>query len=204
MKLQQALNTLIALPIANLIAELIDADMASQLTALFGPFLQSFGFSGAPSANHLELVLTLVIAAGVISPLIEAGRAVLLDLIPAGRLPRLYKLLGGTLLAFALASCASTKSIPTSSDASVTDEGATAKGGTIVCAGAMTATLDPATGNVTSLTCASKGAWTDPPTESETTALSKFGDSLVGIARVPLDLLATIGTALAAPASAPR
>jgi hypothetical protein len=100
----------------------------------------------------------------------------------------------------ALLGCASSKSIPTSSDANVSSEVVTAKGGTIACATALSATLDPATGNVTSLTCATNGAWTDPPTTEETGALSKFGESLLGVARLPFDVLAAFGRAMAATA----
>lgn len=105
-------------------------------------------------------------------------------------------LVGATLLVASFLGCAATTSIPTSSDAEVTAEKVTAKGGTIACAGALSATLDPATGNVTSLTCAANGAWTDPPTEGETTALAQFGDSLLGVVRLPFDVLAALGRAM--------
>ena len=92
--------------------------------------------------------------------------------------------------------CASSKSIPTSSDASVSADVVTAKGGTIACASGLTASLDPATGNVTQLSCASNAAWTDPPTTEETTALSKFGESLIGLVSLPITMLrAALGAA---------
>jgi hypothetical protein len=89
----------------------------------------------------------------------------------------------------AMAGCASSKSIPTSSDSTVSADQVTAKGGTIACATGLSATLDPATGNVTSLSCASNGAWTDPPTTEETTALSEFGKSLLGLVSLPIQML---------------
>jgi hypothetical protein len=93
--------------------------------------------------------------------------------------------------------CASTKSIPTSSDANVSAEGVTAKGGTIACAAGAVIELDGATGNVTKLACPTNLAWTDPPTAEETGALAQFGDALLGALRLPFDVLAAFGRAMA-------
>jgi hypothetical protein len=93
------------------------------------------------------------------------------------------------LIALLLTGCASSKSIPTSSDASVSAEQVTAKGGTIACATGLSATLDPETGNVTALSCASNAAWTDAPTDAETSALSEFGKSLIGLVSLPIQML---------------
>ena len=100
-----------------------------------------------------------------------------------------------TLLAVLTLGCASSKSIPTSSDASVSADAVTAKGGTIACASGLHATL--VDGEITGLDCASNAAWTDPPTAEETTALAAFGDKLLNVLSIPLTVLAAVARALA-------
>jgi hypothetical protein len=96
--------------------------------------------------------------------------------------------------------CASQQGgIPTSSDANVSSAAVTAKGGTIACASGAQIELDPQTGMVTKLSCPSNLAWTDPPTEQEISALSKFGESLIDTLMTPFYILAGIGRAMAAP-----
>lgn len=135
---------------------------------------------------------------GVFSALLELGRQLALKLGVKWNID-MSKVLGGIVpvaLVLVLTGCASSKSIPTSSDANVSAEVVTAKGGTIACATALSVTLDPETGNVTALTCATNGGWTDPPTTEETTALGKFGESLLGVVRLPFDVLAALGRAM--------
>jgi hypothetical protein len=88
------------------------------------------------------------------------------------------------------------QTIPTSSDAKVSATEVTAKGGTIACAVDMHVKLDPATGIPTDVDCQTNGAFTDPPSAEETTALAKFGESLLGVVRLPFDVLAAFGRAM--------
>lgn len=95
-----------------------------------------------------------------------------------------------------LVGCASQKSIPTSSYSKIEDAKLVAKGGTIACEKGLRAVLDPATGNVTALDCAESGAWTDPPTEQEVTALGQFAGRLVDLIALPITMLrAALGVA---------
>ena len=98
-------------------------------------------------------------------------------------------------LVLALAGCASTKSIPTSSDARVSAAQVNAKGGTIACASGLHATL--VDGEITALDCASNAAWTDPPTAEETTALSELGKGILGLLALPVSMLRAALTGIA-------
>jgi len=100
-----------------------------------------------------------------------------------------------TLLAVLTLGCASSKSIPTSSDASVSADAVTAKGGTIACASGLSATL--VDGEITALSCASNAAWTDPPTAEETTALSEFGKGVLSLLALPVSMLRAALTGIA-------
>ena len=90
MKMQQALNTILALIVGKVLAEQMDGWVAGMTQA---------------SLAQAEMALTVMIGS-VASWMIEAGRAIALDA-TQGRLPRLYKLLGGTLVLLALTGCAS-------------------------------------------------------------------------------------------------
>lgn len=94
-KTRQAVNTLLSLPLANFVAERIDVGTAETVSALMVPLLSGFGLEVSKvSSNHAELGLTLLIAAGVVSPALEGGRALLLDA-TSGRAKRFHKWLGG-------------------------------------------------------------------------------------------------------------
>jgi hypothetical protein len=86
MALQQALNTVISVLVAALLAEWLDAKLGA----------------GTDQIAQVELALVVLIG-GVFSFVLDLVRALVLDTIPAGKLPRLYKLLGGTLVALMLA-----------------------------------------------------------------------------------------------------
>lgn len=91
MKFQQAFNTLIAVLLASLVAEWLDTRIAD---------------SASFDVDQVEMALTVSIG-GALSGLIEFLRALALDAMPAARFPRIYKMLGGTLLALVLVGCAS-------------------------------------------------------------------------------------------------
>ena len=95
---------------------------------------------------------------------------------------------GAVALLLALSACSS---VPTSSDATIGEGGVTAKGGTIACASGLHATLTD--GEITSLDCATQGAWTDPPTEAEVSAAAAIGTKLVEVLAMPLTALAALG-----------
>jgi hypothetical protein len=89
--LQQALNTVLSVLIASFLAEWADGKLGT----------------GGTQIAQVQLALTVLLG-GVFSFALEFIRAVVLDSIPAGRFPRLFKLLGGTLVALALAGCGTT------------------------------------------------------------------------------------------------
>ena len=184
---QQALNTFLAVLISAVLAEWLDTTFADK-----------------GSRDAFVLGATIGIGTGA-SVILEIGRQVLLRWAQRNGID-LSKILGTITVCFVLAiatGCASTKSIPTSSDASVTPAKTEAKGGTIACARGMHTVLDPATGNVVNNDCAENGAWTDPPTPEETNALAQFGNKLLEVAQIPLDVLAAVGRALGGAAGTP-
>ena len=90
MKTQQAFNTIVSIIVASLFAEWADAKLAGDKSQI----------------ATIQFALTVVIG-GALSFGVEFVRAFALDMIPVGKLPRIYKLLGGTLLALVLVGCAS-------------------------------------------------------------------------------------------------
>ena len=164
MKTQQAFNTIVSILIASWFAEWADAKLAGDKSQI----------------AQVQLALTVVIG-GVLSYGIEFARALALDMLPPGRLPRIYKLLGGTLLALVLTGC---NTVPTSSEGQSSDKGSVGKGGTISCSEGFTATLGP--DGTIAPTCAKNLVWADPPTAEETTGLTK---AIEGVMK-PFEILA--------------
>ena len=99
MKTQQAFNTIVSILIASWFAEWADAKLAA---------------GDKSQVAQIQLALTVIVG-GMLSYGIEFARALALDMLPPGRLPRIYKLLGGTLLALALFGCASPQKTPAQS-----------------------------------------------------------------------------------------
>ena len=169
-KSQQALNTVLATLFAVLLAEKFDTMFT------------------APGSRDAFVMAMTVSLGGVFSATLEVGRQLLVRWGTANGID-MAKVLGGIVplaLVVILGGCASGKSIPTSSESSVTSQKVEAKGGAISCESGFVGKMDPTGEWLAELGCAGKLGWTDPPTPEETTGLGQA----LGTVMKPLSVLA--------------
>jgi hypothetical protein len=126
-------------------------------------------FPGVPSNVQNAILVVLFVGGGAAVRYFVQGRPVTKSGLPVTSTGTIV-LLAAVL---ALAGCASTKSIPTSSESVVTAESVSAKGGAISCESGFTGEMDPTGEWLAKLGCAGKLGWTDPPSPEETTGLGQ-------------------------------
>jgi hypothetical protein len=180
-KTQQAVNTVLAVAVASILAERLDALLA------------------APgSRESVELALTVSLST-FFSVAIEIGRQIAIRAGQAYGLD-LSKILGTIAACLLVVIATGCSGIPTSSQANVAEK-VTSQGGAIACESGFTSTLS-ADGTLTAVGCTGGITWTDPPTTEESTGLfGAIGDAITGLLSLPARMIG--GLAAGAQAATP-